>query len=134
MKRGMWLAGVLAALLWATPAKAAGGGVIVRTTLGLQGLQALCLANSCTVIPTPLDGAPGQLFLVTTLLDPATLASTLSALPGIVDAEVNQLLSLIGGLNVVPTPISPTLMQDRSSVPYPANSPRPPWAATVIKP
>src|SRR6266567_493639 len=122
MKRGIWLAGVLAALLWTTPAKAAGGSVIVRTTLGLQGLQALCLANSCTVLSTPLDGALGQLFLVTTLLDPATLASTLSALPGIVDAEVNQLLNLIGGLNVVPTPISPTLMQDRTSVPYPASS------------
>ncbi len=122
MKRGVWLAALLVALLWATPAKAAGGGVIVRTTLGLQGLQALCLANSCTVVTTPLDGALGQLFLVTTLIDPATLASTLGALPGIVDAEVNQLLSLIGGLNVVPTPISPTLMQDRSSVPYPASS------------
>ena len=122
MKHQMWLAGALAALLWATPAKAAGGGVIVRTTLGLQGLQALCLANSCTVVTTPLDGALGQLFLVTTLLDPATLASTLSALPGIVDAEVNQLLSLVGGLNVVPTPISPTLMQDRSSMPYPTGS------------
>src|SRR6266478_7892327 len=122
MKRRLWVAGALAVLLWATPANAAGGGVIVRTTLGLQGLQALCLANSCTVVSTPLDGALGQLFLVTTLLDPATLASTLSALPGIVHAEVDQLLSLIGGLNVVPTPISPTLMQDRSSVPYPASS------------
>src|SRR5260370_12302472 len=131
MKRGMWLAGVLAALLWATPAKAAGGGVIVRTTLGLQGLQALCLANSCTVVSTPLDGALGQLFLVTTLLDPATLASTLSALPGIVDAEVNQLLSLMGGLNVVPTPISPTLMHDRSSVPHPANSTQTAWSSYV---
>ncbi len=74
------------------------------------------------MVTTALDGSLGQLFLVTTQLDPATLASTLSALPGIVDAEVNQLLSLIGGLNVVPTPISPTLMQDRSSVPYPTNS------------
>ena len=122
MKHRMWLAGALAALLWATPAKAAGGGVIVRTTLGLQGLQALCLANSCTVVTTPLDGALGQLFLVTTLIDPATLASTLSALPGIVDAEVNQVLSLVGGLNIVPTPIPPTLMQDRSSTPYPEGS------------
>src|SRR5260370_41275701 len=101
MKRGMWLAGVLAALLWATPAKAAAGGAIVRTTLGPQGLQALCLANSCTVIPTPLDGAPGQLFLVTTLPDPATLASTLSALPGLVAAEVNQVLRLSGRVNGV---------------------------------
>jgi Subtilase family len=121
MKCRMWLAGVLAGLLWAAPAKAAGGGVIVRTTLGLSGLQALCLTNSCTVVPTALDGALGQVFLVTTLLDPATLASTLSALPGIVDAEVNQLLSLIG-LNLVPTPLSATLMQDRSSTPYPTGS------------
>src|SRR5213594_3681560 len=134
MKHQMWLAGALAALLWATPAKAAGGGVIVRTTLGLQGLQALCLANSCTVVTTPLDGALGQLFLVTTLLDPATLASTLSALPGIVDAEVNQLLSLVGGLNVVPTPIPPTLMQDRSSTPYPAGSTTTAWNSYVNQP
>ena len=120
MKRRVWLVGALTALLWATPAEAAGGAVIVRvqTTLGLQGLQALCLANSCTVVSTALDGTLGQLFLVTTLLDPATLASTLSSLPGVVDAEVDQLLNLIGGLNVVPSPISSTLMSDRNSVPY----------------
>jgi len=41
---------------------------------------------------------------------------------GIVDAEVNQLLNLVGGLNVLPTPISGTLMSDRSSVAYPASS------------
>src|SRR3989441_3093070 len=134
MKHRMWLAGALAALLWATPAKAAGGGVIVRTTLGLQGLQALCLANSCPVVTPPLDGALGQLFLVTTLIDPATLASTLSALPGIVDAEVNQVLSLVGGLNVVPTPIPPTLMQDRSSTPYPAGSTTTAWNSYVNQP
>jgi hypothetical protein len=122
MKRRVWLAGILVALLWAAPAKAAGGAVIVRTTLGLSGLQALCLTNSCTVVPTALDGALGQVFLVTTLLDPATLASTLSVLPGIVDAEVNQLLNLIGLSNLVPTPLSPTLMQDRSSTPYPPGS------------
>lgn len=79
MKHRMWLGGILGALLWAVPAKAAGGGVIVRTTLGLQGLQALCLTNNCTVVSTPLDGTLGQLFLVTTALDPATLASTLAA-------------------------------------------------------
>jgi len=122
MKRRVWLVGALAALLWATPAKAAGGGVIVRTTLGLSGLQALCLTNSCTVVPTALDGTLGQVFLVTTLLDPATLASTLGALPGIVDAEVNQLLSLVDLTQLVPTLIPPTLMQDRSSTPYPVGS------------
>ena len=117
MKRRMWLAGILVALLWAAPAKAAGGGVIVRTTLGLAGLQALCLTNSCSVVPTALDGALGQVFLVTTLLDPATLASTLKALPGIVDAEVDQLLSLVGPI-LVPSSIPSTLMSDRSSVSY----------------
>jgi len=118
----MWLVGALAALLWATPAKAAGGGVIVRTTLGLSGLQALCLTNSCNVVSTALDGTLGQVFLVTTLLDPATLASTLRALPGIVDAEVNQLLNLVDLAQLVPTIIPSTLMQDRSSTPYPIGS------------
>jgi len=50
---------------------------------------------------------------------------------GIVDAEVNQLLNLIGGLNLVPTPISLTLMQDRSPVPYPANSTQTAWSSYV---
>ena len=127
MKRRLWVAGALAVLLWATPANAAGGGVIVRTTLGLQGLQALCLANSCTVVSTPLDGALGQLFLVTTLLDPATLASTLSALPGIVHAEVDQLLNLVNLTNLVPSPIPSMLMSDRTSVPYPAGSTNTAW-------
>jgi hypothetical protein len=115
MKRRMWLASALMALLWATPVLA-DSGVIVRTTLGFQGLEALCLVHSCTVVPAPLDGTLGQLFLVTTPLDPVMLASTLSAVPGIVDAEVNQLIRMVGGLNVVPTPIPSTLMSDRTPV------------------
>src|SRR5216683_614611 len=134
MKRRLWVAGALAVLLWATPANAAGGGVIVRTTLGLQGLQALCLANSCTVVPTALDGALGQLFLVTTLLDPATLASTLSALPGIVHAEVDQLLNLVNLTNLVPSPIPSMLMSDRTSVPYPAGSTNTAWNSYANQP
>lgn len=43
--------------------------VIVRTTLGLQGLQAFCnplpLLENCTVV-TGLDGSLNQLFLITT--------------------------------------------------------------------
>ncbi|PYU51352.1 MAG: ABC transporter substrate-binding protein, partial [Acidobacteria bacterium] len=42
MKRRMWLAGALAALLLAAPAKA-DTGVIIRTTGGLPVLQVLCL-------------------------------------------------------------------------------------------
>jgi len=41
MKRRTWLLAALLAMLWATPAKA-DNRIIVRTTLGLQGLQQLC--------------------------------------------------------------------------------------------
>src|SRR5713101_4629175 len=115
MKRRMWLAGGLLVLLWATPAKAS-SGVLVRTTLGLQGLQAICVAQNCAVVSTPLDGTLGQVFLVTTTLDPVTLVNTLRALPGIVDAEVDQVLSLVGGQNAVTTP--PAALTDNAPVTY----------------
>ncbi|HEY1400153.1 MAG TPA: S8 family serine peptidase [Terriglobales bacterium] len=121
MKHRMWIAGALLALLWATPAKA-DTGVIVRTTAGLSALQTFCaLPTTCTVVG-PLDGTLGQVFLVTTPLDPTTfiglLSNPLTGLTGFVDAEVDQVLSLIGGLNLVPTPIPSTLMSDRTPVPY----------------
>jgi len=122
----MWLVGALVALLWATPAKA-DTGIIIRTTGGLSALQVFCNLplSPCTIVGA-LDGTLGQVFLVTTPLDPTTfinlLGGTIGGLTGFVDAEVNQLLSLVGGLNLLPTPISPTLMSDRSSVAYPAGS------------
>ena len=121
MKHRMCIAGALLALLWATPAKA-DTGVIVRTTAGLSALQTFCaLPTTCTVVGS-LDGTLGQVFLVTTPLDPTTfiglLSNPLTGLVGFVDAEVDQVLSLIGGLNVVPTPIPSTLMSDRTPVPY----------------
>src|SRR5213080_3226939 len=79
--------------------------VIVRTTLGLQGLQAFCnglpLLQKCTVVEG-LDGTLNQLFLVTTPLDVTTFLNLLSVTPGIVDAEADQLLSLTS-LNHVTT-------------------------------
>src|SRR5436853_5911912 len=124
MKRRMWLAGVLLALLWATPAKA-DNSFIIRTTLNLQALQAACnpplLPSICTVVGG-LGDPLGQLFLITSPLDLSGLLGLVGNPLGIVDAEVNQLLSLIGALNLVPPSISPTLMQDRSSTPYPAGS------------
>src|SRR6266436_5808530 len=124
MKRRMWLAGVLAALLWAAPAKA-DNSLIVRSTLSLQALKTACspplLPSICTVVGG-LGDPLGQLFLITSPLDLTGLLNLVGNPLGIVDAEVNQLLSLIGGLNLVPTPISSTLMQDRSSTAYPAGS------------
>jgi subtilisin family serine protease len=68
-------------------------GVIVRTNLGLAGLQSVCLSNGCTVAST-LDGTQGQLFLVQPQsgLLPDVLASVLRLVTGILDAEPDQLV------------------------------------------
>ena len=138
MKGRVWLAGVFVALLWATPAKA-DTGIIIRTTGGLSALQVFCSLplSPCTIVGS-LDGTLGQVFLVTTPLDPTTfinlLGGTVGGLTGFVDAEVNQLLSLVDLHNLVPTPISPTLMSDRSSVAYPAGSSTPAWNSYVNQP
>src|SRR6267143_3736799 len=136
MRRRMWLAGVLATLLWAAPARA-DNSFIVRSTLSLQALQTACnpvlLAPICTVVGG-LGDPLGQLFLITSPLDLNGLLNLVGNPLGIVDAEVNQLLNLVGGLNLVPTPISPTLMQNRNSVPYPAGSTTTAWDSYVNQP
>src|ERR1700689_1290049 len=83
MKRPLWLFLLLFAGLWAQPAAAQGilggllstvgntlpnltspqPGVIVRTNLGLLGLQNVCLLNGCTVVGN-IDGSMNQVFLV----------------------------------------------------------------------
>jgi hypothetical protein len=134
MKHRVWLAGVLIALLWAAPARA-DTGVIIRTTGGLPALQILCAFPATCTIVGGLDGTLGQVFLVTT---PLPLQSFLGLLPtgltGFVDAEVNQILGLIGLSNLVPTPLSPTLMQDRNSTPYPTGSTQMAWNSYVNQP
>src|SRR5882724_10071169 len=97
MKRKMWLAGALAALLWATPARA-DTRVIVRTTAGLPALQLFCaLPATCTVdtVVGALDGTLGQVFLVTTPLPLQTFLGLLNGLTGFVDAEINLVLNLV---------------------------------------
>lgn len=132
MKCRIGLAGALAALLWAAPVKA-DSGVIVRTTLGLQGLQQLCATQTCTVVGA-LDGSLNQVFLVTTPLNPQTFVNALVLLPGIVDAELDQLLSLVGTANLVPSPIDSTLMSDRTPVPYPSSSTTLVWNSYANQP
>ena len=102
--------------LYASPATA-DNRVIVRTTLGLQGLQAFCnvpLLPICTVVEG-LDGTLNQLFLVTTPLDVTTFLNLLGSTVGIVDAEADQLLSL-NSLNHVTTP--PPGLSDTTPVNY----------------
>ena len=101
--------------LCSNPARA-DNRVIVRTTLGLQGLQAFCLLQNCTVA-TGLDGPLSQLFLVTTPVDLTTFLNLLGGTVGIVDAEADQLLSLVGGLNRVVTPY-PASLSDTTPVTY----------------
>ena len=119
MKRRIGLASVLIALMWTASAKA-DTGVIVRTT-NLQALQTLCtLPTTCSVVGG-LDGTLGQVFLVNTPLPLQSLLGLLQQLAGFVNAEVDQVISLVGPL-LVPSPIPATLMQDRMLVPYPSNS------------
>jgi subtilisin family serine protease len=79
---------------------------IVRSTLGVQALTQLCALPilGCTVVGG-LDGSLNQLFLLTTpsTVDPTIFLTTLRATAGIVDAELDQLLSIVGGLNKVTT-------------------------------
>jgi len=89
--------------------------IIVRSTLGLQGLQNLCLLQSCTVVGS-LGDTLNQVFLVTTPLDSTTFLNLIRLLPGIVDAELDQLFSLIGGLNAATTP--PAALSDNTPVTY----------------
>src|SRR6266481_4663055 len=104
MKHRMWLAGVLAGLLWTAPAKA-DTGVIVRTTAGLPALQLFCsLPTTCTVVGGALDGTLGQVFLVTTPLPLQTFLGLLTGLTGFVQAEVNQVLNLVDLSSLVPSP------------------------------
>src|SRR5882762_7460671 len=134
MKRRVWLAGALVALLWATPAKA-DTGVIIRTTGGLPALQVLCLLpTTCSIVGGALDGALGQVFLVTTPLPLQNFLGLLGGLTGFVDAEVNQLINLVGGLNILPTPIPATVMSNRTLVPYPAGSTTSAWNSYVNQP
>jgi subtilisin family serine protease len=118
MTRRVWLLAAIF-LAFAVPAKA-DSRIIVRTTLGLQGLQQvlqpLCLLpTTCTVV-NGLGDPLNQLFVVTTSLNPTTLLDLIRGLPGVVDAEIDQLLSLVGGLNQVTTP--PAALSDSTPLAY----------------
>lgn len=102
LRRTFWLSIVLLVLV--APARAE-HRFVVRTTLGLSGLQQTCLLQSCNVA-RGLDGTANQLFLVTTsdVVNPSLFLSTLRLLPGIVDAEVDQILAISSGLATLTTP------------------------------
>src|ERR1700730_8325778 len=118
MKRRILLLSLVLALPWLTPA-ATQNRFIVRSTLGLQALTQLCALPTlgCTVVGG-LDGSLNALFLLTTpsTVDPTIFLTTLRATPGILVAELDQLLSIVGGLNKVTT--APTGLSDTTLVTY----------------
>ncbi len=97
MKRVWLLATVLLALSTSETA-AAEQRFIVRSTLGLPSLQQFCLLHSCSVV-RGLDGTLNELFLVTTsdLINPNLFLGTLRLVPGVVDAELDQVLTIGSG-------------------------------------
>jgi len=107
---------------WGTAGSAVGSpakadtGVIIRTTAGLLPLQAFCSIpiSPCTVVGA-LDGTLGQVFLVTTPVPFATFQGLLGGLTGFVNAEVDQVLNLVGP-NLVPALIPSGLLSDRTQV------------------
>jgi hypothetical protein len=103
-------------LLSAKPA-AADNRFIVRTNLGQQLLSTVCALHGCTVVRA-LDGTLNQVFLLTapTTVDATLLINTLNATPGILNVELDQLLSLVGGQNKLTT--IPSGLSDTTPVIY----------------
>ena len=103
VKRRFWLLFVFLFLSGAKPAPAE-QRFIIRTSLGPSGLKEVCEFHLCTVV-REVDGTIGQLFLVTTpdFVNPNLFLYFLQFVPGIVDAEVDQLLTMSSGLATITT-------------------------------
>ena len=116
MKHRIVIALLCLALLSAKPA-AADNRFIVRTNLGQQLLSTVCALQGCTVVRA-LDGTLNQVFLLTApnAVDPTLLLNTLNATPGILNAELDQVLSLVGGQNKLTT--IPAGLSDSSPAQY----------------
>lgn len=102
-RRGLWIIVLFSFLLFARPA-AAEHRFLVRTNLGVSALQQFCLLHSCRVVQN-LDGTLNQLFLLTTsdLINRDLFLLTLRLVPGIVNAELDQLIGLGSGLASITT-------------------------------
>ena len=120
MKHYKWLAAALLTFFSSTPIRA-DNRFIVRSTLGDTALTQLCALQTCTVVAA-LDGTLNQVFLITapSAVEPATFLNLLRSTPGIVDAELDQVINLVGGLNAVTAP--PAGLTDSTPVNYFGNT------------
>ena len=108
------LIGVLATLLYAAPARA-DNNIIIRTTLTQSVLQTVCIPTLCTVV-RPLGDPLAQVFLITSPLNVSGLLGLVGNPLGIVDAEVDQVMSLIGPTTTVGT--TPASLLDMAALTY----------------
>jgi subtilisin family serine protease len=128
MKRYGWISVLALVAAMSVPASA-DQRFIVRDTLGINALQATCLVLSCQV-QLQLGDPAGQLFLVTTS-DQVGSVPFLTAIQnqlGIVDAEVDQQLSLI---NPSPLQTIPESLMDEAPLSYYG---APVWHGYVFQP
>jgi subtilisin family serine protease len=114
MKCHRWMLPLI--LLAATVAPAAAQQrIIVRDKLGLSGLNGTCQLLNCNVSAS-LGDPSGQLFVITinTSTNPLTFVTALLNQIGIVDAEIDQQVSMI---EATAGPIPESLL-DQTPVPY----------------
>jgi Subtilase family len=94
-----------------------GNRYIVRTTGGLLNLKSLCLLNLCQII-APLDGTANQLFLIggSGNQDPNLLLALLRSVPGVLSAELDQVVTVATGGATATAP--PPSLVDTTPVSY----------------
>jgi hypothetical protein len=119
-----FLANVLESLTGIVQVTVLGGGsnplgnrYIVHATNGLLGLQSVCVANLCHVLE-PIDGALGQVFLIAgpSNEDPNVFLTLLRAIPGVVNAELDQVVTIATGGATATAP--PPSLVDTTPVQY----------------
>jgi hypothetical protein len=90
-----------------------GNRYIVHTTGGLLNLQSLCLLDLCQII-APLDDGLNQVFLIggPSNQDPNLLLAILRLVPGVLNAELDQIVTVATGGATATTP-PPSLVDSR---------------------
>jgi subtilisin family serine protease len=114
MKFSRWMLPLLLLAATVVPARAQ-QAIIVRDQLGLNGLNLTCALLNCTVT-TGLGDPAGQLFLINinASANPVVFLTVLLNQIGIVDAEIDQPVSLI---EATAGPIPESLL-DQTPLPY----------------
>jgi subtilisin family serine protease len=93
------LSGVVNVTVTSNGQNPVGNQYIVRTTGGLLNLPVVCeLLNLCQILE-PLDGTENQLFLLgaPSNEDPNLVLAVLTAVPGVVSAELDQIVNIATG-------------------------------------